>query len=143
MTALGAEEIRRWAHGDCHALTAALHVRTGWPVFVLHDSRFRCGPTHLYEFGEPVHSGVVCPDGALLDAYGPQTDLADMIVRYEDVPGTVGLRPDAAPDIRDILMLVAATGTERRALLKKALVCADRVIAGLAKHPEQDDTPSP
>lgn len=143
MRSLRDEEVRRWAHGDCHALTAALHIRTGWPVFVLHDSRFRCGPTELFEFGEPVHSGVLCPDGAFLDAYGTQTDLAVLVYRYEEVPGTVGLRPDAAPDLRDVLMLIPSNGPERRSLLREALACADRVLSELAKRPAQHETPSP
>jgi hypothetical protein len=73
------ESILQWAHADCHALTLALHVSTGWEILTLCDGN-RGGSIEDGRHSFLVHSGVITPAGDFLDARGicPQ----EMLDRY-------------------------------------------------------------
>lgn len=48
-----------FSSGQCHAMAAALHERTGWPLHELYD-----------DDGDPIHFYVITPDGRALDING-------------------------------------------------------------------------
>ena len=66
----GTPTVARWLAGDCHVLTLSLHRLTGWPIKSLHDGRVSGGHSPMHGSGFLVHSGLIRPDRAFVDARG-------------------------------------------------------------------------
>jgi len=116
--------IKRWGHGQCHALTLALHRRTGWPILTLHDSGVTIDTSYLEEFGSVLHSGVVHPDGDFIDIRGKHDPEAmERIAAYYVDEDRSRWACVAQPREVDLLECM-----DRHDLIDAAIFDADKVI---------------
>lgn len=122
-----ASVLARWGHSQCHALTLALHERTGWPILTLHDGRVAYGQRYLDQCGDLLHSGVVMPDGSFLDIRGicsPER-MDEVASRYLADVERARWSHDIRPDARDLAEML-----DRHDLLVVALEEAHSVVDG-------------
>lgn len=82
-----------FGRGYCHWLAGAIHSITGWPVFTV-DVRL-VGNTHW----QPVHSGVLTPNGTVLDIFGDNTSQAVRDRHRESAVADVRSRIVAGPNV--------------------------------------------
>ena len=82
----------RYGHGDCYALTVAMHDRHGWDLRILQDRN-----------GDSVHAVAVTPDGIHVDAYGAFVDAADILERWPDLD--LSWRESDREEVSDIGMV--------------------------------------
>jgi len=116
--------IRRWGHGQCHALTLALHRRTGWPILTLHDRDVQIDTSYLEEFGSVLHSGVVHPDGNFIDIRGKHdAEAMERIAAYYVDPGRARWAYEAQPGEMELI-----ESMDRHDLIPGAVAEADEVI---------------
>jgi hypothetical protein len=101
------DAIHTYTHGQCHALALAVHEETGWPIewagrpVCVFDED--CPPEDWPDGTCPCqvdHVVVRRPDGLLLDAHGPRTDL-DVLSDTLD-PGVAVLRPADPDRVREL-----------------------------------------
>lgn len=127
-----------WLTRDCHFLTVRLAQLTGLSPIVLHNLNIRSNFSAIHEDGEPVHSGVLLPDGMILDAGGPRR--ADEIAEDYRNPGDRLLwRTDTRPDVADIMAILPGTPEEIGTTLRAAGVKAREIamsLSGLSGDPE-------